>query len=86
MSGAEKTYKPINCEFHDKLLDKATLKKACEITYNATEGQKTTIDIIVDVYTKNKAEYMQLSQGLIIRLDHIISVDGDVLPDSNCFI
>ena len=79
-------YRPINCSFHDMLLAKATFKESCKIQYLEDKNQHTIQDIIVDVYTKDKAEYMVLKQGLIIRLDYIISINGELLPESNCFI
>ena len=74
-------YQPINCSFHDILLEKATFKKIQNIKYK-TEDQtvKEVEDKIIDVYTKSGSEYMVLEKGLVIRLDHIISVE-DNLPN-----
>ena len=76
---ANNTYIPIDCNMYDVLISKATLKKICQIVYKEEEYEKTTTAIIVDVYTKTKEEFMQLSDDAIIRLDKIVSVDGIVI-------
>lgn len=66
-------YKPISCSWHDTLLHKATLKD--EVSFELESGQSLT-GIIVDVYTKEKEEFLRLNSGEIIRLDRIINMDG----------
>jgi Rho-binding antiterminator len=77
-------YTPINCDSYDILLANATLKKKCNILY-ADIDEKTlrTEAIIIDVYTKAKEEFVQLNNGLVLRLDKIISVDGETIY-KNC--
>lgn len=85
MSDYKKKYEPINCSFHDVLLEKATFRKVTEITYHTVDGiQKQTKNIIKDVYTKSSEEFMLLDNGEVIRLDHIVSVDGALLPETSC--
>jgi Rho-binding antiterminator len=73
------TYIPIDCNIYDVLLSNATFKKPCNIVYMSNGHKQITTAIIVDVYTKAKEEFMQLSDDTIIRLDKIISVDDLVI-------
>lgn len=76
-SDSLKPYQPISCSHHDILLDRATRKKVVLIKYISEGGESIMInDVIVDVYTQNKAEYLKTQNGKIIRLDHIKEVDG----------
>ncbi|MEM0994407.1 MAG: hypothetical protein AAF847_12045 [Bacteroidota bacterium] len=78
----KKKYIPINCSFYDILEVTATLKKACIIRFYDTEEASTeTRSKIVNLYTKKQEEYMELDNGLVIRLDRIISVDGELMPN-----
>lgn len=87
MSEYKKKYKPINCSFHDVLLEKATFRKRIVIVYNEIDGtQKEGNNIIKDVYTKNSEEFILLDDAKIIRLDHIVSVDGLLMPETACNI
>ena len=68
---------PINCNCYDILLAKARLKNRCHILYiNEAGNFIETEAIITDVYTKAKEEFLQLDNGMVIRLDKIISVDN----------
>lgn len=65
-------YQPIDCGFHDQILEKATLRVPTQITYLDDEADIQTVkDVIEDVYTREGAEYMRLRSGLTIRLDKI---------------
>lgn len=87
MSNYKKKYEPINCSFHDVLLEKATFRKVTEIVYHTTDGiQKQTKNVIKDVYTKRGEEFMLLDNEEVIRLDYIVSVDGVLLPETSCNI
>jgi Rho-binding antiterminator len=70
-------YIAIDCNSYDVLLAKATLKTNCKISYNDENGNVAeTEGIIVDVYTKAKEEFLQLNNGIIIRLDKLIIVES----------
>ncbi len=70
-------YIPLNCNLHDHLEALATLRKQCQIVYRQDDNQCTeTRDMIVDIYTKNKEEFVVLRAGEVIRLDALIKVDG----------
>jgi Rho-binding antiterminator len=77
-------YLPINCNSYDILLAKATLKTNCKISYTNEDGNVLqTEGVIIDVYTKVKEEFLQLNNGIIIRLDKLILVDDEKIKN-NC--
>ncbi len=77
------TYKPIDCNFYDVLEANATKKRYIRIHYFSDIQEFLTIDAIIkDLYVKEKVEYMLLNTGDEIRLDRLISVDGQTLPGS----
>ena len=81
------TYKPISCSFYDIIEASATLKKLVQIRYfNIDEEEVLECNAnIVDVYTEGKEEFVALSNGTIIRLDHIISIDSEKVEKyENC--
>lgn len=79
------SYLPISCSYYDELEALATLRKKCLIVYKNEAGeQQETTAVIKDFYIQDKVEYMLLSDGRQVRLDHIIQVDGKPLPDSAC--
>lgn len=74
-------YMPINCHFHDSLLDKATLQETVKVFFKLENGEETSVEAkILDVFTKEKVEYMTLSTGETIRLDDLIPVGGLMVP------
>lgn len=68
-------YKPIACHFYDELEALAVKKVKVTLTY-INEQQTITLDnvLLIDFQTKNKEEFVILSQGSKIRLDHIQSI------------
>lgn len=73
-------YQSISCSYYDQLEALATQKKNCTIEYNDGE-QRSAAGIIVDLYAEKGAEFLKLNSGTVIRLDHLVSVNG--LPVSN---
>ena len=79
-------YEPIDCNFYDILEANAVLRKQVEVVFiNNKEEQQMIKTLIKDLYIKEKAEYMKLENGLEIRLDRLIAVDGKELNGS-CII
>jgi Rho-binding antiterminator len=75
-------YKPVNCDFYDELEALATLKKESEIVFRADNEAKSIIrGRILDLYTRDRVEYMKLNNGLEIRLDRIIEINGKKQKD-----
>jgi Rho-binding antiterminator len=75
-------YIPISCEFHDRLEDLATLHKSTCVRYLDNDGlQQLRNATITDVFARNGAEYLSLSSGELVRLDHLVDVDDVKLAD-----
>lgn len=73
----ENKYHPIDCNYYDELVLLVMRKKLCEVVYrNDIDEEVTETTMIVDVFTKEKAEYIKLSNDRLIRLDYLISADG----------
>jgi Rho-binding antiterminator len=76
-------YTPIDCNFYDTLEANAVLRKVVEIEYLDDSGNELQVNSrIVDLFIKEKVEFMKLEIGLEIRLDYLKSVDGKVLSGS----
>ena len=70
-------YRLVACTFHDELEAWATLRQSCEIVYrNSEEEVQTIISKIMDVYAENRADYILIQDGTVIRLDSLLSVNG----------
>lgn len=74
-------YTPISCNAHDRMVALATLGEECEVAVGDPENPERIRGVIVDVYTRDGAEYLRLRSGEIYRLDEIREVNGEaVLP------
>jgi len=80
-----KPYQPIDCNFYDILEATAVKRKVVKIEYSEAEELKTIQTRILDLYTLKSVEYAVLENNLTIRLDQLISVDGEKL-DGFCAI
>jgi len=80
------TYTPIDCSYHDYLLEMATFKKVVPIIYLENNDKKEITSRIIDVYTKKGAEFLVTENDLTIRLDQLISVNNKLNTDGNCNI
>ena len=68
----------VDCGFHDRLEALATLRQICQISYHTVTGEIVEVqDRIVDVYAANRADFLKLKDGTEIRLDRLISVNGN---------
>lgn len=75
-------YQPINCEFHDVLESLATTRKHVDVEYLDIDGVlQKQYALILDVYVRDRAEYLGLSSGETLRLDRIVAVNGIKLAD-----
>jgi len=76
----DQPYQPIACDIHDAFLAQASLRRHCELTVRQPDGSSAIVSgVIVDVYTREGAEYLQLRGGPTFRLDHILALDGKPL-------
>ncbi len=70
-------YKMVSCDFEDQLEAWSTLRQSCKITYRSTESALVEAEgLIVDIYSADKADFLKLKDGTVIRLDKIVSVNG----------
>lgn len=77
-------YRLVACSFHDELEAWATLRQDCQIIYRDKKGQNQTVTSkIIDVYAANRADFIKLQNGSIIRLDHLISVNNKPIQFAN---
>ncbi len=75
MTAQSEKYQSISCSYYDQLEAYATRRTVCTITYSAN-GEQTATGVIVDLFAKEGAEYLTLDTGAVIRLDHLISING----------
>lgn len=77
----DRPYVSISCAVHDEILALATLRRECDLTIASTEGPAERVrGTIVDVYSRDGAEYLQLHDGSIYRLDQIQALNGRPIP------
>lgn len=70
-------YIPISCSFYDRLEAWAIQCQHVEIQYRDVSGvESTVITLINDLQAKEGVEYAMLDNGLQIRLDQLIQVNG----------
>ena len=79
-------YQPIDCNFHDWLLAKATLQERVAIEYSTGSGTAPVKvkAIIQDVFTENKEEFVRLDTGALVRLDRLAEVAGRTPDAGHC--
>lgn len=74
-------YKPINCDYHTVLEHFATIGSFCRIQYYSDINEFITVHALIkDLYAEKGEEFMELSTGLIIRLDKIVRVNDQAAP------
>ena len=75
------SYQPIDCHYYDRLEAWATRRTPCLLVFLDEEGgQQEVSGLIADLYTVNKAEYLRMDNGLTLRLDRLLSVNGIPVP------
>ncbi len=79
MTEKHDTYRSIGCSYYDQLEAFSVKKTRCAIVYRDGDTERTTEGIITDLYAKDAAEFLTLDSGTVIRLDHIVSVNGTPL-------
>ena len=74
---ADPPYEPISCSAHDRLLAAATLRQESELEVEGSEGEREIVrGVIRDVFSRAGAEYLELADGRLFRLDRIRSLNG----------
>ncbi len=79
-------YTPIPCSFHDQLLHYATRHELLSINILSESKEIEIQAIILDVFTRSGAEFMQLDNGQEYRLDQLLAVNGMDVQDATCAI
>jgi transcriptional antiterminator Rof (Rho-off) len=74
----DEAYRPIACDFHDRLEAFATLRRRVRLTLKDEDavGEEASAEgLIADIYTReDKKEFLRLDTGEEIRLDRILDV------------
>ena len=74
---AETGYTPIDCDNHDQLESLATLGREVRVKHRDEAGDEHLKEsTIVDVFTRDGAEWIRLREGSEIRLDRLVSVEA----------
>ncbi len=85
MNVQAKKYIPIDCSYHDMIIECIVFKKRLTLVYDNHGSPQTIKTTLLDVFTKNGEEFIKLDSGALIRLDYIISIDGNLRPEApNC--
>lgn len=75
-------YQPISCDFHDLLEDLATTRRQAQVRFLDDDGAVQHRHAgVSDVYARDGAEYLLLSNGEQVRLDRLLAVDKSHLSD-----
>jgi len=75
-------YSPINCEFHDVLEATATRRSVAQIRFVDEHGRAQARSAkIINLFARDGAEYLELDSGERIRLDRLLTIDGQRLAD-----
>lgn len=71
-------YRPVDCDFHDRLEEFATLRRRVRIAFDPGGAPGKPVEgRIRDLYTTDrKEEYLLMEDGTTIRLDRIRSIDA----------
>jgi len=73
----DNAYTPIDCGLHDELQLMALRRRAATLRVELTDGSPETVEgTVVDVLTRDGAEWLRLADGRTVRLDRLLEVDG----------
>lgn len=64
-------YQPVSCSLYDELELACIKNRVIEITYSDNDVIKTKRVVPVNVYSRNKVEYLKFDDGEELRLDYI---------------
>lgn len=66
------SYQPINCTFHDLLLDKATRNERFKIVYSEEGQNKVYQGLLLYIFSKSGKEFLIGEGDFKLRLDQIV--------------
>lgn len=73
-------YQPVHCAIHTLLREYLTSRQLAEVVYRDEAGQIQTVhDVIRDLFTRAGEEFLLLGRGQLVRLDHVITLDGQLV-------
>lgn len=75
----EQNYRPVACDFHDRIEALATLRRHVHISHetdaSGADAQALAEGVIVDIFTTSgKEEFLRLDDDTTIRLDRIVEL------------
>lgn len=76
----KRPYQPISCNFYDRLEEAVTLRRIVCLRYWGSESELMVNGTIRDLYIRDGAEWLELTDGTAIRLDDLIALDEHLLP------
>ena len=69
-------YEPIDCGLHDIIEDRIVRRVTCRVLYRAEDDEtKCFSGKLVDVFSRDGAEYVTFDRGDVVRLDRVLKVD-----------
>jgi Rho-binding antiterminator len=78
-----KEYKPIACGLYDELELRALRKQIVKLTFQNDNKENKIIECIIsDLFSKDKIEFLKTGDGIEIRLDDILELDGIIFNKS----
>ena len=80
-------YFPIVNEFKERILQYAKNSTEVAIVFESIKNDRMkVVDRIIRVFLKDDAEFLETADGVVIRLDYLVSVDLDLKPVDRCGI
>ncbi len=84
--GPRTNYSPINCSFYDNFEAAIVQRRPVALAFLLADDNTVTISTrLIDLKTDRTEEYVQLADKRWIRLDRIVSVDGELAGASCSF-
>jgi Rho-binding antiterminator len=81
----KRPYQPISCSFYDRLEEAATLRRVVGLRYRAAGQDLEVRGTIRDLYIRDGAEWLEMTDGKAIRLDDLLALDEHrVPPGTSC--
>ena len=77
-------YQPISCNLYDYLEQAATRRHTVRLELDEGGEMRLVEGIILDLFVKDKVEYLRLDIGKEIRLDHINTFNGIAFDQDGC--
>lgn len=74
-------YQPVGCAVQSALREYLQSSELVELVYRDESGQVQTVhDVVRDLFTRAGEDFLLSGRGKLIRLDHLMLLNGDPLP------